>query len=282
VALRFTLLIAFAVCLSALPARADEPTRQVQEELRRRNLYHGDIDGRESDALTAAVKIYQERKGFRATGAITEETLRSMGVKAGDIEDDVALPNVPILRSDLGKAPEGERDAASLIAMPLPVKGPPATTEEITKLLSDYLQACQSGTVNDELNFYAPRVEYFHHGAVTRTYIRNELIAYNQQWSEREYAINGPVTLKAEEFQTTARCRIKFNLRNPEQNRAASGEAQNTFVLARRPDMNWEIVRHYEERVREPAARRRSSRSAKQKSNTPLRKVRRTLRKFFN
>jgi hypothetical protein len=279
---KLTQLIACAVFFSAAFTRADEPTRQVQEELRRRNLYHGDIDGRQSSALSAALKIYQERKGFPVTGNVTDDTLRSMGISDTDAErDGEALPNVPVLRSDRAVAPEADRDAASLIAMPPPVKGPPATTEEMTTLLRNYLNACQTPMVNDELNFYAPRVEYFHHGAVTRTYIRNELVAYNQQWAEREYAINGPVALERDEFQTTARCRIKFNLRNLEQNRSASGEAHNTFVFARRPDMQWEIVQHSEQRVPQAAARRRSGRSAKQKQD-PMRKVRRTLRKFFN
>jgi peptidoglycan hydrolase-like protein with peptidoglycan-binding domain len=275
------LLIACAVLLSAGAVGADEPTRQVQEELRRRNLYHGDIDGRQSPSLSAALKIYQERKGFPATGEIDGDTLRSMGITADNDAEGEALPNVPVLRSDRAVAPEGERDAASLIAMPPPVKGPPATREEITAFLRKYLDACQTPTVNDELEFYAPRVEYFHHGTVTRTYIRNELIAYNQQWSEREYAIDGPVQLKQQEFQTTASCRIKFNLRNREQNRAATGQAKNTFVLARGPDMSWEIVRHYEERVREAATTRRRSTRSKQTSEPPLRKIKRTFRKIF-
>lgn len=268
--------------LSAPAARADEPTRQVQEELRRRNLYHGDIDGRQSLSFSAALKIYQERKGFPVTGQLDEVTLRSLGI-ADDHEEDRAgmpLPNVPVLRSDRALSSEGDRDAASLIAMPPPVNGPPATEEEITALIEKYLDACETTTVNDELNFYAPRVEYFHHGAVTRTYIRNELIAYNQQWSQREYSINGRVQLQRQDYQTTARCLIKFDLRNMDQNRAATGEAKNTFVLARNPEMNWEIVSHSEERIRRKVAPGRRARATKQKSR-PGQKLRRTLRKIF-
>ena len=42
-------------------ARADETVRQVQEELRKRNLYFGNIDGQNSAVLTDALKRYQTR-----------------------------------------------------------------------------------------------------------------------------------------------------------------------------------------------------------------------------
>ena len=67
---KFSLVLA-AVVLTLCPtvARADESTRDVQEELRRRHLFYGNVDGRETPGLTAAIKRYQERKGFRQTGA---------------------------------------------------------------------------------------------------------------------------------------------------------------------------------------------------------------------
>ena len=37
--------------------------RSTQEELRRRNVYFGDIDGRSSGELEQALKRYQRRKG---------------------------------------------------------------------------------------------------------------------------------------------------------------------------------------------------------------------------
>ena len=46
--------------------RADETVRQVQEELRKRNLYFGNIDGQESPELAGALKRYQKRKGLRS------------------------------------------------------------------------------------------------------------------------------------------------------------------------------------------------------------------------
>ena len=81
---------------------ADEQVRQVQEELRRRNLYFGEVDGRNTEEIHEAMRRYQQRKGFPATGAFEQETLRSLGIQmeppaAGTTEP---LPDVPVLKSD--------------------------------------------------------------------------------------------------------------------------------------------------------------------------------------
>ena len=47
--------------------RADEQTRRAQEELRKRNLYFGDINGQMNRELTEALKRYQTRKGFNSS-----------------------------------------------------------------------------------------------------------------------------------------------------------------------------------------------------------------------
>ena len=85
------------LCLP-LAARADEPTRAVQEELRKRKLYFGDVDGRETPSFLDAVKKYQERKGFAVTGQTDADTLRSLGISPPAQEK--VLPDVPVLRSD--------------------------------------------------------------------------------------------------------------------------------------------------------------------------------------
>lgn len=276
----FVIVCAALAVFCATVAQADEGLRQVQEELRKRNLFYGNIDGRESSALTAALKAYQQRKGFTQTGQADSTTLRSMSITISD--DDPSLPNVPVLRGDLGVMEGGDRDAASLIAMPEPVKGPPATLDEMRAFLREYLAACETPVATDDLDYYAPRVEYFHHGAVTRGYIRNQLVAYNQQWPERQYTLTEPVTVKQKGDKTVVQFRLAFALRNHEQNRAASGQTKNTYTLARRPDMSWEILAQKEERVRPAttATRRRAGRAADPVGAT-MHKVGRTIRKIF-
>ena len=258
---------------------ADDATRQVQEELRKRNLFYGDIDGRQTSSLTAALKQYQERKGFPATGEIDADTLRSMGIsETGDGEQ---LPNVPVLRSDRGVG-EGRdaTDGLSSVANPAPpADAPPPSRDEMQAFIRAYLNACETPAVTDELSFYAGRVEYFDHGMVTRTYIRNELVAYGQQWPERQYTMGKALTTSKRGLDLVVRCRIKFNLANGQQNRRASGETENDFTLARRKDMRLEIVGHREERIRRQVSNTRR-RSRRQQAD-PVRRVQRTLRKFF-
>jgi len=59
---------------------ADEEVRAVQTELRKRHLFHGDSTGEISPALTAAIRRYQEIKGFTRTGIIDWETSASLGI----------------------------------------------------------------------------------------------------------------------------------------------------------------------------------------------------------
>lgn len=93
--------------LLASPARlvhAQEDLRSLQEELRRRDLYFGDVNGRDSAELQEATRRYQQRKGFTATGRPDRETLKSLGlVPRGPDEpppQEVPWPDEPVLPSD--------------------------------------------------------------------------------------------------------------------------------------------------------------------------------------
>jgi len=102
--------LSVSLCLLLLLASspAEEQTRSTQEELRRRNLYFGDIDGRPSPELSEAVKRYQKRKGLSPSGQTDHDTLRSLGLAAQDpneppprpILKEASLPDLPVLKSD--------------------------------------------------------------------------------------------------------------------------------------------------------------------------------------
>ena len=68
------------------PVYADELMRSVQEELRKRNLYFGDVNGLNSPQVAAALRRYQQRKGFQPTGEPDGVTLRSLSL-AGPAAD---------------------------------------------------------------------------------------------------------------------------------------------------------------------------------------------------
>src|SRR3954468_10145758 len=104
----FTIFLALGLSLSGL-ARADETVRQVQEELRKRNLYFGNIDGQNSPVLTDALKRYQTRKGFAVTGPVDKDTARSLNISPATVAA-ATLPDVPVLKSDSESAlPESQR-----------------------------------------------------------------------------------------------------------------------------------------------------------------------------
>jgi peptidoglycan hydrolase-like protein with peptidoglycan-binding domain len=102
--LGFYLAVSFFLALSLVSVRADDQVRSTQEELRRRNIYFGEIDGAQSPELSEAIKHYQMRKGFAANGQTDQETLRSLGLvprQPGEAPPkELAWPSEPVLKSD--------------------------------------------------------------------------------------------------------------------------------------------------------------------------------------
>lgn len=274
-------------CLAAvalvLPgvASADETTRQVQEELRRRRLFNGDIDGEQTPELGMALKRYQERKGFPASGVVDAQTLRSMGIADGPSEQ------VPVLRSEAAIAPDADREGGDAVGPPMSIAGdinvPPPSREELWDLMRRYLEACETDSVSDELGYLAPRVDYFNHGIVTKTYVRNRLVEYNEHWPQRKYVMPEEITLTKRGDNTAATARLAFELANPAANRKANGSVDHTIVVARRPDLGFEIVGVQESRVKQQRQTSRRRTSRKRGSSGPrLTPLDRTLRKMFS
>ena len=231
-------------------AFADEETRQVQEELRKRHLFFRDIDGRPSREYSLAVKRYQERMGFAQTGVVDGITLYSLGIgePPSPAEGAGTLPDMPVLKSD-ASVPDINHSPP-----PIPTKAENAGAvgkSEIQNFLRRYFDACQSRTPDDELAFYAERVEYFDHGTVDRSYIRNELAVYDQRWPQRKYSLGDSVRVVRNGNNTIAKVRVNFDVANTEQNRKASGRTDDTFSLVKRGD-SLEIVSLKEERIRRP------------------------------
>ena len=234
---------------------ANEETRQVQEELRKRHLFFREIDGRPSAEFALAIKRYQQRMGFAQTGVADEVTLYSLGIgePASPAEGAPSLPDMPVLKSDAG-VPE-----TKTAAPPTPTKAQNAgdvAKAEIRAFLGRYFDACASPNPDDELAFYADRVEYFDHGAVDKSYIRNELAVYDQRWPNRKYTLGDSLRVVRTGNNTVAKIRVAFDVANLQHNRKARGRTDNTFNLAKRGD-SLEIVSIKEARVRRPSRHRR-------------------------
>src|SRR3954469_16517205 len=193
---------------SAVPIRAQDEVRSVQEELRRRDLYFGDVNGRDSAELQEATKRYQRRKGFAATGRPDRETLKSLGLVPRSPNEpppaEVAWPNEPVLPSDekidpaavasalneetgvppaavapkrlAGRVRSGSaRRGGGTSSFPpvidprqKPKNSPVITPAELGKFASDYFAAMSSNDIKRQLKFYADNIKYYGNGTIDR------------------------------------------------------------------------------------------------------------------
>jgi hypothetical protein len=269
--MRRTVVCLCAAFFAAVTAvQADETIRQVQEELRKRNLYFGDIDGRNSPELAGALKRYQSRKGFEVTGTVDDETAASLQVKASFVSTKTpeSLPDVPVLRSDKARAiPESERVALEKAAAenldPSPGPAPPAespppeqnlTPERVTKFVENYLHDAETADVAAQVKYYAFPVAYFDHGSVDEQFVAKDTGDYAKRWPERKYTLVAPVSFfaSAKEGETIVEFTIAFNLgsRARKDKNTASGRTKNFWTI--RPEgEELKIIAIKEQRIRE-------------------------------
>ena len=202
-----------------------------------------------------ALRRYQERKGFVQTGRADEVTLYSLGIgePRSPAEGAGDLPDLPVLKSDAAlRVPPPAQP-------PVPTKAQNAgdvAKADILNFLRRYFDASQSANPDDELAFFAEKVDYFDHGVVDRSYIKNELAVYDQRWPKRKYTVGDSLRVVRTGNNTVAQIRVSFEVANSEHNRRASGRTDDTFNLAKRGD-SLEIVAIKEARVRRPWRHRR-------------------------
>jgi hypothetical protein len=259
----------FALLIAASgTVQADETVRQVQEELRKRNLYFGNIDGQESPELAGALKRYQKRKGFAVTGSVNEETATSLHIQAATVASDIALPDVPVLKSDTASAlPESQRLALQREAEEKPdlVPNPPPPAEspgpgqdlnpeQVTKLVQDYLRDGETQDIAAQVKYFAFPVQYFDHGSQSEKFVARDTRKYVERWPERKYSLTEPVSFFASdsEGETNIEFTISFELQNKarkNKNRAV-GRTKNWWTV-RAEGGELKIVAIREQRLRE-------------------------------
>ncbi|MFN2508488.1 MAG: peptidoglycan-binding protein [Chthoniobacterales bacterium] len=258
------------LCLLVLaihrPLFGDEQIRQVQEELRKRNLYFGDVDGRLSPDVANALKRYQARKGFAVTGTVDDVTATSLSIGTITVARSTeTLPDVPVLKSDtaraleeaeraqLAKAAEESADLASTPVPPPPAEEPPPaqnlTPDRINQLVQQYLRDSESDDIAAQTRYFAYPVEYFVHGLKGQSFVEKDVTNYIKRWPERKYTLTKPVTFAASGAdETVVQFQIAFSVRN--KNHRATGRTNNTWTLRPEGD-DLKIVSIHEERLRE-------------------------------
>jgi peptidoglycan hydrolase-like protein with peptidoglycan-binding domain len=263
-----TLTCLLCLLISVPAIRADETVRQVQEELRKRNLYFGNIDGQTSPVVTDALKRYQTRKGFPITGKLDRDTATSLHIQAATVAATATLPDMPVLKSDRASAlPESQRlalqreaeDKPDLTPTPPPPAESPApgqdlTPERVNKFVQDYLRDGETDDVASQVKYFAFPVRYFDHGTVTEPFVTKDTSNYVKRWPERKYTLTGPVNFFASgnEGETEVEFTIAFELRSPgrtTKNRAV-GRTKNWWSLQVQGD-ELKIVAIREARLRE-------------------------------
>jgi peptidoglycan hydrolase-like protein with peptidoglycan-binding domain len=257
--------------LLALPnaLRADETVRQVQEELRKRNLYFGNIDGQSSPVLIDALKRYQTRKGFAVTGKVDPDTATSLHIQQVAANATTAgLPDVPVLKSDIASAlPESQRLALQREAEEKPDQAPtppppaesPApgqdlTPERVNKFVQDYLRDAETQDVASQVKYYSFPVRYFDHGSVSEPFVTKDTTNYVKRWPDRKYTLTGPVNFFAsgKEAETEVEFTISFELRSAERTtkNKVAGRTKNWWTIQAAGD-ELKIVAIREARIRE-------------------------------
>lgn len=270
---------------------ADEPVRSMQEELRRRNIYFGDVDGRRTPEFEEAVKRYQKRKGLATTGPDDRETLRSLklvGREPGEAPPrELQWPDEPVLKSDakIDVVQEAERIAdetgvapASVapVLLAAPTKkqagtqprklvsrrtGAPRATggsaggdqqftpKELLAFISGYLHAISHQDLQDELRFYADRVEYFHNGPVDRRIVERTLRDYYKHWPKRTFALGTPVSYRPDPTrgEIVISFQVNFTLKR---NRTSVRGRTDNLVVINAATADPRIVRIQERRIR--------------------------------
>jgi len=267
--MRLLLTVLVLVVALAPLAQADETVRQVQEELRKRNLFFGNIDGQPSPVLIDALKRYQARKGFAVTGKVDNDTATSLHIKTAAVASAETLPDVPVLRSDVASTlPESQRRALQREAVEkggdsAPTPPPPAespssaqdlTPDRVNKFVEDYLRDGETQDVASQIKYYAFPVRYFDHGSVSEEFVTKDTANYVKRWPERKYTLLEPPHFFAtgKEGETGIDFTISFELRSGDRKtkNRASGRTKNSWTVRPEGD-DLKIVTIREERLHE-------------------------------
>lgn len=242
------LLILLLIFAFASGVRAAEPVRRAQEELRRRNLFFGDVDGKETPELATALRLYQTRKGFESTGKLDPITAQSLGIAIEGASYDTAStkwPDVPVLKSDAARelppaqqAEMQQKAVANLEPEPSPEipaespSGPQSLSPEtVTNFVQSYLRDNEKNDLARQLSYYAYPVDYFTHGEVGKDFVTRDNRRYMQRWPERTYQLSAPVKFAAgpKAGETVVEFPIAFKVRNSQHK--VSGRTRNFWTI---------------------------------------------------
>lgn len=257
----FAIFLGCLVLVAAPVAQADEATRRTQEELRKRNLYFGEVDGLTNPELINALKKYQTRKGFSASGVIDEETANSLHIPYTVEAKSTAAPwpDVPVLKSDAAREkPEPETVALETNSEPSPEPSAPAESPppepqiapaELEKFVQAYLRDAESDDIEAQLKYYDFPVDYFDHGRRDREFVARDTRNYVKRWPKRSYTLLGPIKVLGPKGPGLTLIEFSISFSVSDSKHAVHGKTRNRWTL-KSPD-NLRIKALEEQRLRE-------------------------------
>lgn len=207
--------------------RADETIRQVQEELRKRNLYFGNIDGESTPEVIGSLKRYQKRKGFPVTGTVDADTAASLNVQftaaSSQVQSTTVVTDKELAELDLPADPEPPAES--------PGSSQDISQDRVNKFVDAYLRNGETNGICLQAWFFQYPVQYFHYGWKDQKFVVQDIRYHVKDWPERKYALLAPPSFtpsdKEDEFKIEFS--IAYNRRNKKG--TASGKAKYTWTV---------------------------------------------------
>ena len=197
---RFGLLSILFLC-SIPHLHADDEIAAVQEKLKSRGFYHGEVDGENSNETAAAITRFQVRNGFQVTGELNEETLQSLGLTLSQpLEQNAANYSGPKIEAWRALR-EQDREFLRQTTPPQPSEQTANQSfdanlmDQIRDFVAGFVVAGITSDVEPELQFYADKADYYDSGLVGKDFIRKDILRYNQKWPVRQYWLEGDVRI---------------------------------------------------------------------------------------
>jgi Putative peptidoglycan binding domain len=240
--------------------------------LQREGFYHGNPTGSYDSETAAAVTRYQIRHGLAVTGKLDPATSKELGISATQAPPRVVSGTWRRLRSGewefIERSGARQRAKAKDVAQrPAPVSSSPAASapaaaaespaqdssssapgnaeDNLSDALRNYVAAFilagLDAHIGSELEFFAPRVDYFGARNVPRERVERDLVRYDRQWPDRRFWLDGDIQVKRRtgnsiEFVFP----LRYELRNG--SKQASGKVMKSLSLIAGGDNEMQIV----------------------------------------
>ncbi len=108
--------------------------------------------------------------------------------------------------------------------------------DQIRDFVAGFVVAGITSDVEPELQFYADKADYYDSGLVSKDFIRNDILSYNQKWPVRRYWLEGDVRILNE--MEAGSIEVSFQIRYVVRNRQkeSRGTAVKTLKLQTKRD----------------------------------------------